>query len=117
MVVMDQLSDDFETLDDHTSPLSTSIFNDMSTKLDQFHAGGYVHGDICAVNIMVSKSDKKQFMIIGFDWAGEQGTAWYPAYVNHDGITRPAGGQFGEEILTDHDSFMLKHITETMSRQ
>ncbi|KAG8217923.1 hypothetical protein J3R82DRAFT_6089 [Butyriboletus roseoflavus] len=110
MVVMDKLSNDFETLHYRLSSLPGSVFGDMLAKLKEFHAAGYVHGDLRDVNIMVSKSDKKRFMIMHFDWAGKRGEARYPDLVDHKGTKRPAGARFRKEILAHHDLFMLEYI-------
>ncbi|KAG8213488.1 hypothetical protein J3R82DRAFT_12027 [Butyriboletus roseoflavus] len=115
MVAMDRLSDDFETLSHRISSLPGSVFDDMLAKLEKFHAAGYVHGDLRDVNIMVSKSDEKRFMIMNFDWAGHKGEARYPDLVSHKGIKRPVDAQFRKEILADHDLFMLDYITRTRS--
>ncbi|KAF8834021.1 hypothetical protein BDN67DRAFT_915782 [Paxillus ammoniavirescens] len=103
MVVMDALSEDYVPL--ASSSLSASAFTSIRKKLKDLHNGGFVHGDIRDTNIMVT--DKEQFMIIDFDWAGKINKVRYPPYVNREDIWRPDGAIDGELILTEHDDAML----------
>ncbi|EGO23318.1 hypothetical protein SERLADRAFT_391072 [Serpula lacrymans var. lacrymans S7.9] len=110
MVVMDMLPADFEMLSARTGRLPLSVFTDISAKLESLHEAGYVHGDIRDTNIMVSKTNKTQFMIVDFDWAGSIEEARYPAGVNHIDISRPLEARDGKKILKDHDIFMLQDM-------
>ncbi|KAI6095799.1 hypothetical protein EDD16DRAFT_1778249 [Pisolithus croceorrhizus] len=107
MVVMDDLSNDYETLAKTRVPDSTK--NLIHAKLAGFHEAGFVHGDIRDTNIMVSKSDNTQFRIIDFDWAGIAGEVRYPAFLNPE-VRRPEGATDGEFILAKHDDAMLVDI-------
>ncbi|KAI6014933.1 hypothetical protein EDC04DRAFT_2608919 [Pisolithus marmoratus] len=86
MVVMDDLSNDYETLANMSVPVPTKSL--IRAKLAGFHKAGFVHGDIRDTNIMVSKSDNTQFRIIDFDWAGIAGEVKYPAFLNPE-VRRP----------------------------
>jgi len=110
MVVMDKLPEEFEMLHAHKERLPLSVFDDITAKLGSFHDTGYVHGDICDTNIMVSKSDEKRFMIIDFDWAGKIGKMKYSACVNRIDIRRPSDVCDGKRILKDRDVAMLKDM-------
>lgn len=45
------------------------------------HEKGYVHGDLRPLNFIVDE-DKKQLMLIEFDWGGEVGMASFPPGYN-----------------------------------
>ncbi|KAI6010235.1 hypothetical protein EDC04DRAFT_809040 [Pisolithus marmoratus] len=107
MVVMDDLSNDYETLANMSVPVPTKSL--IRAKLAGFHKAGFVHGDIRDTNIMVSKSDNTQFRIIDFDWAGIAGEVKYPAFLNPE-VRRPEGATDGEFILAEHDDAMLNDI-------
>jgi serine/threonine protein kinase len=68
------------------------------------HSAGYVLGDVRPPNVMIGEED--QVMLIDFDWAGEEGGVWYPAYMSEgiwtDGIERM------EKIKMTHDTDMHK---------
>ncbi|KAI6114626.1 hypothetical protein EDD16DRAFT_1114208 [Pisolithus croceorrhizus] len=107
MVVMDDLSNDYEILERMRVPVLTKSL--IRTKLVEFHKAGFVHGDIRDINIMVSKSDNTQFRIIDFDWAGIAGEAKYPAFLNPE-VWRPEGATDGKIILAEHDDAMLNAV-------
>ncbi|KAI6021983.1 hypothetical protein EDC04DRAFT_2575428 [Pisolithus marmoratus] len=107
MVVMDDLSNDYETLAKMSAPVPTKSL--IHAKLAGFHRAGFVHGDIRDTNIVVSKSDNTQFRIIDFDWAGIAGEVKYPAFLNPE-VRRPEGATDGEFILAEHDDAMLNDI-------
>ncbi|KAH7918659.1 hypothetical protein BV22DRAFT_1024235 [Leucogyrophana mollusca] len=115
MVVMDRLPDELETLSARNKPLPSSVFADISAKLELFHKAGFVHGDIRDTNIMLSKSDETRFMIVDFEWAGRTGEARYPSCVNYIDIKRPPEARDGKEILADHDIAMLRWIPRLKS--
>ncbi|KAI6030249.1 hypothetical protein EDC04DRAFT_3115486 [Pisolithus marmoratus] len=110
MVVMDMLPGEFETIYDCRERLPSSVLANISEKLGLFHDAGFVHCDIRDVNIMVPKSDRTQFTIIDFDWAGRAGEVRYPPFVNRTNIVRPPGACDGEVILADHDIYMLERV-------
>ncbi|KAI6030345.1 hypothetical protein EDC04DRAFT_2880451 [Pisolithus marmoratus] len=107
MIVMDVLSNDYETLENQQVSVPTKSL--IRTKLAEFHKEGFVHGDIRDTNIMVSKSDNTQFRIIDFDWAGIAGEVKYPAFLNPE-VWRPEGASDGKPILAEHDDAMLNDM-------
>ncbi|KAI6041164.1 hypothetical protein EDC04DRAFT_2879030 [Pisolithus marmoratus] len=107
MIVMDDLSNNYETLENQRVPIPTKSL--IRTKLAEFLEEGFVHGDIRDTNIMVSKSDNMQFRIIDFDWAGIAGEVKYPAFLNPE-VWRPEGASDGKPILAEHDDAMLNDM-------
>ncbi|KAI6043279.1 hypothetical protein EDC04DRAFT_2959147 [Pisolithus marmoratus] len=107
MIVMDDLSNDYETLENQQVPIPTKSLIHM--KLVEFHKEGFVHGNIRDTNIMVSKSDNMQFRIIDFDWAGIAGEVKYLAFLNLE-VWRPEGASDGKPILVEHDDAMLNDM-------
>ncbi|KAH7917447.1 hypothetical protein BV22DRAFT_1026316, partial [Leucogyrophana mollusca] len=110
MVVMDRLPDEFETLSARNKPLPSSVFADISAKLELFHKAGFVHGDIRDTDIMLSGLGETRFTIVDFDWARRAREARYPPRVKHIDIKRPPEARDGKEILTDHGMAMLGWI-------
>ena len=43
--------------------------------MHNFHAQGFVHGDLCAANILCKDDSVK---VIDLDWGGKDGEAFYP---------------------------------------
>lgn len=60
MAVFEVLSD-FETLADRKRPLPSSVFGFISATLRQFHEACFVHVDVRDVNIIVSRTNEKNF--------------------------------------------------------
>ena len=104
----------FETLHKHTKkqPLSDTVFRDITRTLKRFHSLGFVHGDICDINIMVSKSEEPmKFMFVDFDWSGKVAdVVRYPSCVNTRSIMRPKDALWGKRIMQAHDIFMLNQL-------
>jgi tRNA A-37 threonylcarbamoyl transferase component Bud32 len=68
------------------------------------HAGGYVHGDIRAPDILVCPSDpSRDVKFIDFDEAGVKEEAVYPCNLNTVEVKRPNGAFDGQKILKEHD--------------
>ncbi|KAI6035738.1 hypothetical protein EDC04DRAFT_3033829 [Pisolithus marmoratus] len=107
MIVMDNLSNDYKTLENQWVPIPTKSLIRM--KLAEFHKEGFVHGNIQDTNIMVSKSDNTQFRIIDFDWAGIAGEVKYLAFLNPE-VRRPEGASDRKPILVEHDDAMLNDM-------
>lgn len=107
MVVMDDISNGYETLCDR--PVSTIVKGLIAKKLTAIHEAGYVHGDLRDTNIMSRKSDAEDFKFIDFDWAGRVNETTYPPFVNRE-FWRPQGATDFLPILAEHDIEMLDHI-------
>lgn len=111
MVVMDHLVLPYELVSD--LPLDPKLAARLRNAVVQLHNGGFVHGDIRAVNLMAYRNgDQEQggVMILDFDWAGADGTAKYPANVNTISIWRPEAAIDGKPIMKSHDLAMLEQI-------
>lgn len=109
MVVMDWLgSDKWSRLDE--VEITFSDVNALMGKITQLHQSGYGHGDLRPTNILVSKSDPRQRMIIDFDWAGRLGEVCYPMNVNSVDIWRPKGVADEDPLLAEHDMSMLERL-------
>ncbi len=67
---------------------------------------GLVHGDLRGCNIMCRLDDEAVHMkVLDWDWAGQQGTARYPATLN---MEIPYRGEPGGLIVASHDEYMLR---------
>ena len=81
MVVMDWLdSDEWSQLEE--IEITRQDIDALTSKIILCHQRGYGHGDLRAVNILVSKSAPKRYMIVDFDWAGKLHFTRYPMNVN-----------------------------------
>ena len=78
--------------------------------IQKLHDGGYVHGDIRDVNILVNTESCIQIHIIDFDWAGRIGEATYPLEVNTVTLKRPMDVTGGGQILQRHDIEMAHEL-------
>ncbi|KAG5653093.1 hypothetical protein H0H81_002318 [Sphagnurus paluster] len=116
MVVMDRIDEEYYSYNnfrrssnfnaEYTSPLHDAIWRGLKS----FHDGGYVHGDVRGVNLMVAKSGEARFRLIDFDWAGEVDKALYPMNVNTEGLWRPADAYDNNPITIQHDEQMMEFI-------
>lgn len=116
MVVMDYL--EAETYEHPEVPLSASESVQLRERIDKamnkLHEGGFVHGDLRSVNLMVRKGEIEPeqglgVMILDFDWAGEEGKVCYPPNVNTE-FFRPEGVQDNAPIKRMHDEGMIRHM-------
>ncbi|PVF96566.1 hypothetical protein CPB86DRAFT_708723 [Serendipita vermifera] len=115
MIVMEYLNkDNYTLLRDSSIPLENRS-NIVANAVSILHQGGYVHGDIRDVNIMVrcdwnAVDSSSGIKLLDFDWAGLDGQAQYPANVNHEGIRRPQEAIDGQHITKDHDITMVGYL-------
>ena len=114
MVVMDDISDEYEELDDvwptATNEARKKFVIEVQEKVKSLHDAGFVHGDIRTTNIMVKKNREAGIHLIDFDWAGRIGTTTYPMNVNRIDINRPIGAIDGSIITVEHDEFMAINL-------
>ena len=75
MVVMDDISDEYEELDGVWYSIANEIYHRSSRKGE---GAGFVHVDVWRVNIMVKKNEEAGIHLIDFDWAGRIRTTTYP---------------------------------------
>ncbi|KAF8872351.1 hypothetical protein BD779DRAFT_1452885 [Infundibulicybe gibba] len=119
MVVMDRVDQEYidlySSLIDRDRPLDEelrfTLYDTLHTSLVGLHRAGFVHGDIQAPSIMISKNRRAKFLLLDFDWAGEIGMARYPPDVYRgERLWRPDGVSGCAPITAAHDVQMLDHI-------
>jgi len=100
---------DYEERVDPHVPLDAEHVEMLRAAMEALHTDGYVHGDIRAPNILITKTGLK---LIDFDWCGKAGTARYPADINlTSGIGWHSGVRRGGLIERGHDEHMFKLLT------
>ncbi|KAH3768068.1 Aldose 1-epimerase [Pelomyxa schiedti] len=70
----------------------------------------FVHGDLREANILPCGT---KYAVMDFDWAGPQGVANYPPFMNHNSISWPTGAEEGKPITMEHDHFWLAALFAT----
>jgi serine/threonine protein kinase len=87
---------------------------DIDTVVKQFHAQGYVHGDLRPPNFIVNDG---RLFLIDFDWGGKEGEATFPRKRLHP-ILRD--GRRDTRITKEHDKRVIEftrwHINEAIKR-
>ncbi|KAI0082815.1 hypothetical protein K474DRAFT_1585190 [Panus rudis PR-1116 ss-1] len=82
-------------------------------RLVTLHNGGFVHGDIRDVNVLVRKEgapgEGPAILVVDWDWAGTMGKAVYPFSMNPD-IKRPPGAATSAPIEAAHDDWMANNL-------
>ena len=91
---------------------STHLVKEIVTHL---HKGGFVHGDIRPINMMVHRewysiTGERKLLLLDFDWAGPEDEVKYPLDVNSHSIMRHGGVCGGAGIRKEHDWFMVEHL-------
>jgi len=85
------------------SALSEELVRELREVLGALHGHNLVYGDLRPPNVIISDHGP---MLVDFDWAGEEGTARYPADINMGVLwhrdVKPCG-----LIHRDHDIHML----------
>ena len=81
----------------------------ISKEIDDFHAKGFVHGDLRTNNILVALEDKISVYIVDFDWSGKKGTATYPFFINQN-IPWPPEAADGAVITPEHDNYWVDRM-------
>ena len=109
MVVMDDLSEEYEPFDKNALDADTHE-TDIRKGLNELHQAHFVHGDVRDANIMVRMDGDPGFMLVDFDWAGIIGEARYPANVNKVDFWRPDDVSDGMLIKAEHDMAMMNKI-------
>ena len=57
-----------------------------------------------------------QVFLIEFEWAGPEGTARYPLFMNRSEITWPGGAEDGLPIRKEHDEWWLHALMQSGGR-
>jgi hypothetical protein len=110
MVVMGLLDDSWVPFDIKTIANVERFKSRFQTVIAELHKENKVHGDIRETNVMV-KDGGDGFMLVDYDWAGEQGEAKYPRHVNKaPALNRPDDVEDGKLILSEHDRWMLMNM-------
>ena len=68
----------------------------------------YVHGDMRTTNVLFDTLANR-VVLVDFDWAGIDGTAVYPPFMNPD-INWPEGASTGQPIRHEHDLYWLNAL-------
>ncbi|CAG8521641.1 14128_t:CDS:2 [Funneliformis mosseae] len=118
MVVMEYLlSEHFICMYDilQEGDQNTSFLTQKSIEVaNELHKMNYVHGDFRTSNFMISK-DRKQVMIVDFDWAGKEGSAKYPQFINRfDSLDWHPDVKEGGKIKKAHD---IHFITQSIEKK
>jgi len=114
MIVMEMLNDPWQTLYTfvqinsrwRVDGVQAAIHKRLEDILAKLNAGGVVHGDFRANNVMVKPGEEELAVLIDFDWAGKAGEVHYPLDRNHIGIQWP--GQAGSAISVGDDRSTFK---------
>ncbi|KAG6887588.1 hypothetical protein C0992_011645 [Termitomyces sp. T32_za158] len=90
------------------------IRNKVQCIVRKLHEGGFVHGDVRDINVLVDPAslncEDVVVFLIDFDWAGEIGKARYPVDVNRETVEQPGGVRRGELVLVEHDLEMVEYL-------
>jgi hypothetical protein len=86
-----------------------NLFQSLRSIIKILHDQGFVFGDLCAPNIMVTPQNA--IKLIDFDWAGKVGAVKYPLLMS-SGITWPSGATGGALITKQHDLDMIRAIED-----
>ena len=109
VVVMEDLSNDYEVLSD-VDREDSSLQQHVKVAVRKLHSLKYVHGDIRRVNILVQKPDCKSdgppVVFVDWDWSGKIGEVCYPHSMNPT-IKRSEDAVAGTEIMQEHDLDMV----------
>jgi serine/threonine protein kinase len=108
VVVMDFIEG--QCVDDETI-LSEDVLEALRDTISALHHENLVYGDLRAPNVILSDDGQggKRAILLDFDWAGEEGTALYPADINME-LTWHENVQPGRLICREHDLFMLDQL-------
>ena len=89
-----------------------SVFECLKRAVEELKAGGFVHGDLRAPNVLVASGWKAK--IVDFDWAAKDGVGLYPLTINIDDerIRCQWHGDVGpdKKMKFEHDHFGLYNV-------
>ena len=95
-----------------TTDAKKSVFECLKRAVEELKAGGFVHGDLRAPNVLVASGWKAK--IVDFDWAAKDGVGLYPLTINIDDerIRCQWHGDVGpdKKMKFEHDHFGLYNV-------
>eukprot|EP00727_Mastigamoeba_balamuthi_P012344 m51a1_g7732 hypothetical protein (627) ;mRNA; f:167059-169169 len=76
------------------------------------HKNGYVHGDLRIPNVLGSRNSEGMVdaIVVDFDWAGRDGTALYPPFMNHERVVWADGVSDSQPMKCEHDEVMVRRL-------
>lgn len=115
MVVMDYLDPTMYRTLEPQDKYSAGLVEEVERSVRILHNGGYVHGGVRPVNVMVhrewdSSKEAQKLQLLDFDWAGLEGEVEYPLNVDRKHITRHNEVHGGAVITKGHDLFMVNRL-------
>ncbi|KAH9167074.1 hypothetical protein EDB89DRAFT_1856900, partial [Lactarius sanguifluus] len=80
---------------------------DLKSVVKVFHDNGWVHGNLCNANPIVSNQEPERAMLVGFDWGGnvDTGPVYYPMALTNKDLMKLRPG--GSQITKEHDDHTL----------
>ena len=79
----------------------------LEAAVNTMHNAGFVHGDLRSCNVLVLVD---AVYVIDYEWAGKEGAARYPFFMNHEDIDWPEGVGDGKLLAFAHDLWWLKKL-------
>jgi hypothetical protein len=119
MVVMEYLEPTmYRTLEPQDRG-SVGLITEVGRVVGVLHAGGFVHGDIRTINMMVhcewgSSMEARKLLLLDFDWAGQEGEVKYPLDVDTQNILRHSEVRGGAGMMKKHDLFVVEHLFDSV---
>ncbi|KAI6032324.1 hypothetical protein BKA83DRAFT_4212682, partial [Pisolithus microcarpus] len=114
MVVMDYMEGVTLSAVIKQERVPASIVTHLREAIKHLHGAGFVFGDLCGPNVIVTPSDEITVQLIDFDWAGKDGEVTYPVLINEKLIWAKGMEALGR-IDKGHDRFNLDSILEECS--
>lgn len=108
MVVMEYVEG--QTADSLSSrPWPKDLYAQLKEILIRLHKRGYVYGDLRPPNVIIRNvNDKRQAVLLDFDWAGRALYVYYPLFLNKK-VFEPVGVAPLDRIKRKHDRACLDH--------
>ncbi|KZT12935.1 uncharacterized protein LAESUDRAFT_638568, partial [Laetiporus sulphureus 93-53] len=110
MTVMELIADPWVNIADAYNTLRGRKFSivreQLKALLSILREGGFVHGDLRDTNILVN-TDTMIIKVVDFEWAGKEGEAQYPAFLNVRSVHCPQDVQSRKLIKYEHDEEMI----------
>lgn len=101
MVVMERLIE----MEEYDILRDTTRLRYLREVVNHLHSQNFAHGDLRTCNILVHPENR--LCLIDFDWAGQEGNARYPAFMNHSTVNWAEGASDYQLVLRSHDIHLL----------